>query len=220
MKFSESPRSRSSLKSKDTTSDDSLNQSLRKAITRASTHSLITVKSGSDDDENYVPRIWSGTSVEKVPGVAFTRSLGDVVAHEIGVSEEPDFQQMTVQDDDVIVIASDGVTEYLDADTIIKIVNEIDDPAEAARKLVKTSAALWAEKNDYCDDITAVVIFISSGDDEVGSSGKVGRKQVKSKSKDSMFHRLLRRRGGKQFPVLFRPVSSSRFVQRKKKQSE
>jgi serine/threonine protein phosphatase PrpC len=220
MKFSESPRSRSSLKSKDTTSDDSLNQSLRKAITRASTHSLITVKSGSDDDENYVPRIWSGTSVEKVPGVAFTRSLGDVVAHEIGVSEEPDFQQMTVQDDDVIVIASDGVTEYLDADTIIKIVNEIDDPAEAARKLVKTSAALWAEKNDYCDDITAVVIFISSGDDEVGSSGKVGRKQVKSKSKDSMFHRLLRRRGGKQFPLLFRPVSSSRFVQRKKKQNE
>ena len=111
MKFSESPRSRSSLKSKDTTSDDSLNQSLRKAITRASTHSLITVKSGSDDDENYVPRIWSGTSVEKVPGVAFTRSLGDVVAHEIGVSEVPDFMQMTVQDDDVIVIASDGVTE-------------------------------------------------------------------------------------------------------------
>ena len=113
MKFSEpTRRSRSSLKGTDTTtSDDSLNQSLRKAITRASTHSLITVKSGSDDDENYVPRIWSGTSVEKVPGVAFTRSLGDVVAHEIGVSEVPDFRQMTVQDDDVIVIASDGVTE-------------------------------------------------------------------------------------------------------------
>ena len=97
--------------------------------------------------------------------------------------------------------------------------NEIDDPAEAARKLVKTSAALWAEKNDYCDDITAIVIFISSGGDG-GSSGVVGKKQVKSKSKGSMFRRLLKRRGGKQFPVLFRPVSSSRFVQRKKKQSK
>ena len=39
--------------------------------------------------------------------------------------------------------------------------NEFDDPADAARKLVKTSAALWAEKNDYCDDITAIVIFIN-----------------------------------------------------------
>ena len=68
--------------------------------------------------------------------------------------------------------------------------NEIDDPAEAARKLVKTSAALWAEKNDYCDDITAIVIFISSGGDG-GTSGTVGRKQVKSK--DSMFRRIQKR---------------------------
>ena len=68
--------------------------------------------------------------------------------------------------------------------------NEIDDPAEAARKLVKTSAALWAEKNDYCDDITAIVIFISSGGDG-GTSGMVGRKQVKSK--DSTFRRIQKR---------------------------
>ena len=87
----------------------------------------------------------------------------------------------------------------LDAEAIVKIVNEIDDPAEAARKLVKTSAALWAEKNDYCDDITAIVIFISS--DEVGSSGKVGRKQMKSR--DSMLRRI-----------------QKRFAKRKKKQSQ
>ena len=105
----------------------------------------------------------------------------------------------------------------LDTEAIVKIVSEIDDPAEAARKLVKTSAELWAEKNDYCDDITAIVIFISSGGDGVGST-LVGKKQVKSR--DSMLRRLLKRRGGKQFPVLFRPVSSSRFVQRKKKQSK
>ena len=108
MKFSEPPSNRSSHNDKCVT-DDSLNQSLRKVISLASTHSLISVTSG--DDENYVPRIWSGTSVEKVPGVAFTRSLGDIVAHEIGVSKVPEFMQMTVQDDDVIIIASDGVTE-------------------------------------------------------------------------------------------------------------
>ena len=36
---------------------------------------------------------------------------GDIVAHGIGVSEKPEFKQLSVHDDDVIVIASDGVTE-------------------------------------------------------------------------------------------------------------
>lgn len=81
--------------------------------------------------------------------------------------------------------------------------NEIDDPADAARKLVKTSAALWADKNDYCDDITAIVIFISGDDDQEA-------KQVTSR--DSMFRRIK-----KQFPL---SVSSRRFVKRMKKQSK
>ena len=110
MKFSEPPSFKSSLQSEtlDTT-DHSLNQSLRKVINLASTHSSISLV--HNDDESYVPRIWSGTSVEKVPGVAFTRSLGDIVAHGIGVSEKPEFKQLAVQDGDVIIIASDGVTE-------------------------------------------------------------------------------------------------------------
>lgn len=86
--------------------DDCLNQSLRKVISLAPKHSWI-----SQDDEDYVPRIWSATSREKVPGVAFTRSLGDFLAHEIGVSNVPEFMQMAVQDEDVIIVASDGVTE-------------------------------------------------------------------------------------------------------------
>lgn len=88
-------------------SDVSLNQTLRKVISVAETNSLIS----RDANQTYVPRIWSSTSVEKVPGCAFTRSLGDTIAHEIGVSEKPEFKQVAVQEDDVIIIASDGVTE-------------------------------------------------------------------------------------------------------------
>ena len=110
MKNSEPPRSKSTLQSQtlDTT-DHSLNQSLRNVINLASTNSLISPV--PDQSQSYVPRIWSGTSVEKVPGCAFTRSLGDIVAHKIGVTEKPEFKQLTIQDDDVIIIASDGVTE-------------------------------------------------------------------------------------------------------------
>ena len=87
--------------------------------------------------------------------------------------------------------------------------NEIDDSADAARTLVKTSAALWAEKNDYCDDITAIVIFISGTGDEVDSSGSVerpvefnrGSKQKKSRSRSSqlrsVFRGLVTRKGKK-----------------------
>jgi serine/threonine protein phosphatase PrpC len=97
-------------------------------------------------------------------------------------------------------------SQDLDAAEIVRIVNEIDDPADAARTLVKSSAALWAEKNDYCDDITAIVIFIKH--DNVGSPGIVARpieinheaKQVSSKSKASLslFRRFLHRKKKKQ----------------------
>ena len=89
----------------------------------------------------------------------------------------------------------------------MRIVNEIDDPADAARTLVKASAALWAEKNDYCDDITAIVIFISGNGDKVDSAASVerpagfyrGSKQKKSRTSQlrSMLRGLGKRKGKK-----------------------
>jgi len=108
MKVKAAPARKSSLQSESVDESDhsmNINQSIRKQINLRA--SLIS----SSLSQSYVPRIWSGTSVEKVPGCAFTRSLGDTVAHEIGVSEKPEFKQLAVQDGDVIIIASDGVTE-------------------------------------------------------------------------------------------------------------
>lgn len=92
--------------------------------------------------------------------------------------------------------------------------NEIDDPADAARTLVKTSSALWAEKNDYCDDVTAIVIFISS--DDVECSGKIDQEAKQVISRNSMFHRFFKRR---EKHTAFRSVFSRRFV-KKKRQSK
>ena len=71
---------------------------------------------------------------------------------------------------------------------------------------MKASAALWAEKNDYCDDITAVVIFISGNGNEFDSSGGAerpvefyhGSKQKSSPRASpfrSMFRRFMKRKG-------------------------
>ena len=53
----------------------------------------------------------------------------------------------------------------LDNEDIVQIASTIDDPAKAAEELVKRSCELWAEKTDYCDDVTAIVIVISNNDD-------------------------------------------------------
>ena len=80
---------------------------VRKVLRQASTNNLVSI----DQGENAIKRIWKPDSAEKIPGCAFTRSLGDTVGKELGVIATPEFKQMDVCSDDIIVIASDGVTE-------------------------------------------------------------------------------------------------------------
>jgi serine/threonine protein phosphatase PrpC len=49
-----------------------------------------------------------------VPGLAMSRSLGDYVAQSVGVTPEPEFNIYDInQNDRIIIIASDGVWEFL-----------------------------------------------------------------------------------------------------------
>lgn len=77
----------------------------------------------------------------------------------------------------------------------MRIASGFNDPADAARALVKSSSELWAAKNDYCDDITAIVIFIS-GDAASVEHPVEEVHQVKkptSNTRSSLLHRLARR---------------------------
>ena len=84
-----------------------LNSVVKSLIREYSTNGLISC----DQSTNSVKRIWSSTSTEKVPGCAFTRSLGDTIAKKVGVSANPEFKEVKACNNDIIVIASDGVTE-------------------------------------------------------------------------------------------------------------
>jgi serine/threonine protein phosphatase PrpC len=58
------------------------------------------------------PRIWSPFG--EYPGTAFTRSMGDVIAEELGVSADPEIIHRKLHSGDrYIIIASDGVFEFL-----------------------------------------------------------------------------------------------------------
>jgi serine/threonine protein phosphatase PrpC len=51
---------------------------------------------------------------EELPGLAMSRSMGDKVAHSVGVTAEPEVLEFTLSlDDKFMVIASDGVWEFL-----------------------------------------------------------------------------------------------------------
>ena len=60
-------------------------------------------------------RVWMKNKEE--PGLAMTRSLGDKIAHNIGVIDEPEFKTFTYDGTEkYIILASDGLWEYVNGD--------------------------------------------------------------------------------------------------------
>jgi len=74
------------------------------------------IDSFHDADNNNEPlgpqRVWLPD--QELPGLAMSRSLGDTVAHSVGVSSAPEVKSFLISPDDkFIVIGSDGVWEFL-----------------------------------------------------------------------------------------------------------
>lgn len=85
----------------------------------------------------------------KGPGLAMSRSLGDTYAKEIGVIAEPDvFEYCLNPSDKFIIIASDGVWEYItnvDALEIVKplFLDKKKNPNDACVALTKIATQRW-----------------------------------------------------------------------------
>ena len=57
---------------------------------------------------------------DEVPGLAVARSIGDIVAHEVGVSCEPEvFEKELDSDDHFIVIGSDGIWDSMSSCEVV-----------------------------------------------------------------------------------------------------
>ena len=93
-----------------------------------------------------------------------TRSFGDSVAHSVGCNAEPEMGEFTfTKEDKVVVIASDGVWEFLENIDVAKIVYPfyLQKNAEgAAENLVRASFKRWRKEESVIDDITCIVIFL------------------------------------------------------------
>ena len=112
------------------------------------------------------PRVFLGG--HKFPGCAFTRSLGDSIAKELGVSAEPELTHLDLSNGKTkcIIIASDGVFEFVTNDEVVDICEEFyPDCDRASKEIVKLSYNKWAIEDERADDVTVIVAYVNSTND-------------------------------------------------------
>ena len=115
-----------------------------------------------EDGEKSGPfRVWK--KGEEYPGIAMSRSIGDFIATTLGVIPVPKFIEEKIDSDTkFIIIASDGVWEFLDNKKVADMVMpfyEKNDPDGACKALIKESTDWWNKEDVVVDDITVIAIF-------------------------------------------------------------
>ena len=106
-------------------------------------------------------RVWAKD--KDYPGLAMSRSIGDIDAKKIGVIPNPQIVEYTIDHSSkYLILASDGIWEFIDSEDAMKYSNKYyirNDPIGLCHDLSKRATALW-EKNDcIIDDITVLVVF-------------------------------------------------------------
>ena len=106
----------------------------------------------------------------QMPGLAMTRSFGDKAGIKAGTNGIPELiQHKITTNDKFIIIASDGIWEYLENEEVMNIVvpffkkNEIN---VAAEKLLKISIDIWNNISYSRDDITFIIKPLNSSDNQ------------------------------------------------------
>ncbi len=116
-----------------------------------------------DDGVDGPARVWLGHM--DVPGLAMSRSLGDAVAHSAGVSSEPEFVEYEFnpdREDLIMVMASDGLWEFMTDQEVMDIAFTTTEPRFAVDRLISESNERWMREEQVIDDTTVCVAFLGN----------------------------------------------------------
>ena len=107
----------------------------------------------TEDGEFVGPeRVW--IKEEEVPGLAMTRSFGDRVAATVGVMSEPEIKEFTFEEGDkFMIIASDGIWEFISSQEcidIIKVYYDKNDLKGCCEYLYQESSKRWLKDINLC----------------------------------------------------------------------
>lgn len=108
-------------------------------------------------------RVWL-KSVD-VPGLAMSRSIGDKISQKVGVISVPEIKQHTLtEQDEFMVLASDGVWEFMENPEVIAYTSpRLADLNKAAVDLAAEATRKWKKEEDVIDDITCVIVKFNPG---------------------------------------------------------
>jgi len=102
-------------------------------------------------------RVWLGHM--DVPGLAMSRSLGDVVAHSAGVISDPEFTEFDLnpETDKFLCVATDGLWEFVSNQETVDMVEAQRSPSDAVDVLVQEASQRWMQEEQVIDDTTIIV---------------------------------------------------------------
>ena len=106
-------------------------------------------------------RVWAGK--ENYPGLAMSRSIGDLKGKKCGLISEPEIIEYTLDEKSkYMIICSDGVWEFLSNENVMNIANKYylkNNIKELVHTLIKESQLWWDKEDVIRDDITVVAVF-------------------------------------------------------------
>jgi len=113
-------------------------------------------------EANGPDRIWLPN--QTYPGIAMSRSFGDQIAAQIGVVAIPEILFFPyIEEDKFIVIASDGLWEYVSNQEVVDIIGKYYDKNDcdnAIKELYETAFERWRNNNVFVDDISIILIYL------------------------------------------------------------
>eukprot|EP00656_Telonema_subtile_P007526 TRINITY_DN1352_c0_g1_i1.p1 TRINITY_DN1352_c0_g1~~TRINITY_DN1352_c0_g1_i1.p1 ORF type:complete len:463 (-),score=93.33 TRINITY_DN1352_c0_g1_i1:334-1722(-) len=129
------------------------------------------------EEEGLSARVWTP---DNNIGLSMARSLGDHILAKYGVIAEPEITTHDItSNDSVMILASDGIWEFISSQEAADIVNlNPDNATEACKNLIMVATRRWREEEGpYRDDITAIVIFLQPLWEHMASHGEEGHAQ-------------------------------------------
>ena len=125
-----------------------------------------------DDDGEFIGPLRVYMKDKDMPGLAMTRSFGDYFGSTAGVISEPEVTEYFFKPEDkFIVLASDGLFEFMESQEIIDIIKDYynkNDIVGCCEYLYKESTRKWIqEEEDTVDDITMILVFFDDIYEEV-----------------------------------------------------
>lgn len=112
-------------------------------------------------DGNVGPwRVW--VKGKQYPGLAMARNgAGDDIAKAVGVVSHAETMQHSINSGDLVILASDGVWEFMTSADVVNLVSKYQCLDEAVAAVVHEARKRWIDEEDgITDDITAVIMRI------------------------------------------------------------